>query len=430
MSPFQFIVTAIFVVFIVVGVAVFALFGGLVGGSSVGLVNIWGIEDQDKIDGVLNIIKQQDKSFEDVHYTQKKADTYINDVINAIASGTGPDLFFVTQEELGLMQDKITPIPFGSFSQGAFTSSFIDEGYLFLTPSGSLALPFIVDPLVMYWNRDLFAGAGVAVPPTQWTDLFTLAPKITSLDASANIRKSTIAMGEWTNVVHAKRILSAILIQGGDKIVTRAADGSLLPVFGVPPEGATENPTESIVRFYTEFANPSKTTYSWNRALPKSTDAFAAGSVAIYLGLASEYRALVERNPNLHFSVAPVPQIANGNKATYGVMTGVAIARGARNPGGALQIAAKMTSQKSIGQVVSATGLPPVRRDVNVDTSGNAVGATFVQSALISSGWVDPDRAATDAIFKRMIESVISGRLEPLGAVAQAQQEFDSLLRK
>ena len=123
-------------------------------------------------------------------------------------------------------------------SQAQFTDSFIDEGQIFLTPNGALALPFSIDPLVMYWNQDIFASAGLAKPPQYWNDFLNIAPKITSLDAGQSVAKSAVALGEWSNVTNAKAILSSLFMQAGDPIVARNAAGQLVAVFGQMPPSA------------------------------------------------------------------------------------------------------------------------------------------------------------------------------------------------
>src|SRR4029077_4237029 len=128
---------------------------------------------------------------------KKSPATYQTDLLNAMAAGTGPDLFIVSQEELGAFGDKVLIIPYNTISQATYLGSYIDEGQLFLTSQGELALPFMVDPLVMYWNRDLFASAGQAQPPQYWTDLIALSPKITSLDNSQNVKRAAVALGQW-----------------------------------------------------------------------------------------------------------------------------------------------------------------------------------------------------------------------------------------
>jgi ABC-type glycerol-3-phosphate transport system substrate-binding protein len=327
MTPFQLILTGIFAVLILLGVGIFATKNSSSGGGPVGPVTLWGTAGVDTMEALLATLRQSDKvSFESVVYVEKNPSTFTSELVNAMATGNGPDLFLVSDADVSTFADKITPIPYSAVSQRDFTDAFIDEGQLFLTTQGALALPFSVDPWIMYWNRDLFASAGVAKPPTYWNDFLDMAPRLTSLDASGNIKKSAVALGEWSNVVGAKNIMALLLLQAGDAIVVRGETGALVSVLGRTPEGVQENPAASALQFYTEFANPSKTIYSWNRSLPNSQNSFVAGDLAVYLGPASDYPTITNRNPNLHFGVALVPQIeGNAVKLTFGRLTGVAI---------------------------------------------------------------------------------------------------------
>lgn len=431
MSSFQIIVTGVFVALVVVGVGVFSLLGGFGGRGSLGPVAVWGTADQTAIDAALSSLAEstKDEFIQDIIYTQKSPATYIPELINAIAAGTGPDLIFLTQSDIGALADKIVPIPYSAMSEAEFASSYVDEGYLFVTPGGYLALPFSVDPLVMYWNRDTFTAAGLAQPPQYWNEFLTLAPKLTSLDAGSNIRRSAVAMGAWSNVANAKAILSALMMQAGDFITTRNAEGALEPLLGAKPGSASTPPAADALRFYTDFANPSKVTYSWNRALPNSSTAFVSGETAVYFGFASEYRSISERNPNLRFGVALLPQLQGASaRITSGAITGLAVARGAKNPQGALAAAQTLSSAAGAAAVARALELPPARRDVRTDTSASAAASVFVQSALMSRSWADPNRQGTDELFKVMIESVTSGRATPEQAVFEAAEALRQLL--
>ena len=423
MSNFQLIALVLFGFFILLGVGVFAAFGGLLGGSSVGPVTIWGTLDSNMVNTMIGTLRSSDKTFANVRYIQKDPATYSSDLVNAMASGQGPDLFLIPQDQVVSFANKINPVPYSAVSQAQFTGSFIDEGQIFLTQNGALALPFTIDPLVMYWNRDLFAGAGLAQPPQYWSDFLTIAPKLTSLDSGSNVHQSAVALGTWKNIDHAKAILSALFMQAGDSIVSRDPSGNLIPVLGTMPTNAPANPAESALRFYTEFANPGKTTYSWNNALPASGTAFVNGSVGAYFGFASEYSTIAARNPNLSFGVATLPQLqGNTTHITFGQITGVAISRTAANPSGALLVAEHLTGQAAISLLAQQIFLPPVRRDVVIDTSSNAAAAIFVQSSLIARAWLDPSPAATDTVFQNMVNEVLSGAQEPASAIAEASQ--------
>lgn len=429
MSTFQIFVLGIFSALILIGVGVFAAFGGVLGGGSVGPVTIWGTLDKAAAEGVIEALKGANKALESVTYVEKTEATYKTELINAMASGSGPDLILLSGEDLTEFSDKVLTIPYGVVSQGSYLASYVDEAQLFLTPDGTLALPFTLDPLVMYWNRDLLASSGIASPPSLWSEFLTLAPKITSIDAGSRVQKSAVALGEWRNIPHAKDILATLFLQVGDTIVARDSAGAPLVTFTEEPDGAAAGRAESALRFYTEFANPSKTSYSWNRGLPQADDAFVAGDVAMYFGFASEYARLAERNPNLRFGAALLPQIDKTSpRATFGRITGLAIPRSAANTEGALAVAQVLSGKSGVGLISGALSLPPVRRDVAVDTAGNATAGVFVQSALIARGWLDPAPGKTDPVFQTMIESVVSGKLTPAGAVDEGAQALNELV--
>lgn len=421
------IVIGVFAALTMLGVGVFAAFGGAFGSQNVGQVVVWGTLDDAAMGQLLQTLQGSDKTFQNVQYVRKDPRTYNQDLVNAIAAGTGPDLFMLTPENLGSFADKVQVIPYSAVSQSTFVNAYLDEAGVFQTSQGALALPFLIDPLVMYYNRDLLSSAGVGQPPSTWDDFLVLAPKITSLDASQNVAQSAVALGTWDNIAHAKEILSTLIMQAGDPMVVPGSRG-FMSVFGQTPAQAPENPAASALRFYTEFANPGKTSYSWNRALPNSTQAFVSGDLAVYFGYASELPVLAQENPNLHFSVAPLPQLSGASvRITYGNLTGLAISRTAHNPQGALVMAEKLASQQASAAAMQAFNLPPVRRDVGVNTSASAAMQVFAASALISRGWFDPSAAATDAIFKGMVNSVITGANDPASAVNEAAQEFMAL---
>ncbi len=427
-SNFQIIVLGVCTALIVVGVGVFASFGGFLGGKSVGKVVVWGTIDAEVMGRVISELGLQDKTFQDVTYVEKSPTKYQSELVNAMANGTAPDLFVAASEDIVDFSDKILTIPYNNYSQSLFLSSFIDESEVFLTKTGVLALPLTIDPLVMYWNRDLFASAGIASPPQYWNDFITLSPKITSIEIGSSVKKSAIALGEWRNIAHAKAILATLFMQAGDPIIKKSDQG-LTVALGMTPAGYKEAPAESALRFYTEFANPSKTSYSWNRALPLSTNTFVVGDLGAYFGFASENSSLAERNPNLHFSMALLPQISKtATRMTFGQMTGLAIPRAAKNVTGALIVARGLTGKSASVMLSKAIKLPSPRRDVTPDTSNDASAAVMSQSALIARTWLDPDTEATDKLFQTMIESVISGKLQPGAAVLDASRELSTLI--
>jgi len=322
--------------------------------------------------------------------------------------------------------DKVVPIPYSTFSERTFKDTFVEEGELFLSPTGALALPFTIDPLVMYWNRDVFSSASLALPPKLWGEFADLAVTLTEKDTRLNITKSALAFGEFTNIVNAKEILSALIFGAGNPITSRGPEG--IRTVLSDKLGATLFPAQVALDFYTQFSNPAKTVYSWNRALPSSKNFFTSGDLAIYIGFASELSDIYRKNQNLNFDVAPLPQARDARvKTTYGTMQGIAILRTSPYIADAYSVAGILVSSENLALFSEVTGLPPVLRDLLANKPTNPIQVVFYNAALQARGWLDPEPMKTSAIFKDMIESLSSGRLKTSEAVRKAHSEIELL---
>ena len=242
-------------------------------------------------------------------------------------------------------------------------------------------------------------------------------------------------MGDYANVNNAKAILSLLILQAGNPIVGVDQNGNWIATLGGGNNDAVV--AENALSFYTQFADPTSATYSWNSALQSSQDMFIANQLALYFGFASEYNILSQKNPNLDFDVAPVPQLSksqngqlqgSGQYTTYGNLYAFAIMRQSPNTSTALSDILMLTSQTAAGLWSSFTGLPSARLDSLSANPANSIEPVFNQSALWSRGWIDPNTTATDQIFQTMVTSVTSGQSDSTGAINTAQSALTAAL--
>lgn len=427
-SIFQTVLLAAFGAFAIAGILIFAFVVGGGGGSGIGEVQVWGTFDETAINTVMRQLSDGDARFKSIRYTQKEAATYQEDLTEALAAGTGPDLFFITAEYAYKNAAKITPIPYAGISREQFESTFVEAADPFLGAGGVLAVPVGVDPLLLYWNKDLLGSAGIAQPPRFWAELYDIAAKVTKRSQSNVVQKSAVSFGEYQNVNHAKGILSALIMQAGGSIVSTDSSGKLIPAL-VPRGSNAQQATESAIRFYTEFSNPTKSFYSWNRALPESRSAFTAGDLALYLGPSSEMALLRRMNPNLNFAATSTPQVRGGARLlTTGETYGLAIARTGKNQQGALTAAFLLAAPEASSALSVALGIPSARRDVLSQVIASGQNALPAREALIVYSWIDPDPQKTSEIFRDMIQDVTSGALRITEAVQRADQGLGLLL--
>lgn len=425
MSKFQIILLVVFGAFIVIGVILFSQNRG--GSASAAKLTVWGSLSAYDFNNLLNtsgLSKDDSLTFT---YVEKSASRLSSDFTEALAVGSGPDLIILPVDSLMKNKNKLLLVPNESVRQADFSSTFIKEGELFRTSLGTYALPMYVDPMVLYWNRDMLAKASLAVPPVYWDQIYEYIKKLNTKDAAGNITQTTLALGEARNIPNAKEILSLLMLQAGSTIVTNINEtmrSSLL-------EGANgaQAPAVSALEFYTQFANPQKSFHSWSRSQTSADTHFTSLKSAMYLGFASELPVLKAKNPTMDIAISPVPQSrASERTLTFGRLYGVAIARGSKNPSGALTGALALVSQSSAKTLASITPLIPARRDILSNPPTDPAGFTFYGASLQSTGWLDPDAEKTKAIFVDMIESVTSGRARVDVAVSDGNKALSALL--
>jgi ABC-type glycerol-3-phosphate transport system substrate-binding protein len=432
MSNFQIIVISAFGLFILLAVLIFSgLIPGLsrLGGGNSGVsgtVVMWGTVPSRAMSVIVDDFNLKNKPVS-VTYIEKNKNTFDRELTEALASSVGPDLIMLPRELIYRHADKVYPISYQVFSERDFKSAFVQEGEIFLTGQSILALPFRLDPMVMYYNRDSLTNAGLPLPPKTWEELLAITPKLVEKDSSGNLVKNAVSFGEFANVNYAKDIIALLTMQAGNQIVERTTSG-LKSVFGSGSENSLK-PADEAVRYYTNFSNPVLPSYSWSKSQPNSRDAFLSGTLAFYFGYASELVSIRERNPHLNFDVTTVPQIKGTSaKITIGEIDGLATLKSSKNPAAAFLVENLMTESDYISKLTEQTFLPPVRRDILGNKPGDAYMNVFFDSALMSRGWIDPSPSETNAIFGELIENVVSGRLRISEAVTNADGQIARLL--
>jgi ABC-type glycerol-3-phosphate transport system substrate-binding protein len=390
---------------------------------------MWGTLPADSFNSFVSQYFNENSLKYNLNYVQKETADFDRDLVEALASKSGPDAIILPEDLIVRYSNKVYPIPYTTLSELQFKNTFIQEGELFLKQDGIMALPFTIDPLVMYWNRDIFNNAGITKVPTTWAEISALVSKMTKKDQNKNILSSAVALGEYRNINNAKEILSAIFLQLGNPIISVDSSGNYVGVFK-QDFGLNTSPASLALGFYTNFSNPSKAEYSWNRSLPNSLNAFTNGDLAIYFGFASEYLKIKEKNPNLSFAVAVMPQTAQAKVySTFGNMLGFAILNGSSDPAGAYAVITSLTSAKAFPYWSDIFNLPSARRDILGQAEQSAVKQVFNTSAILSKGWFDPDYNQTSTIFQDMVESYTTGRESLSDVVTTASDRLDKLLK-
>lgn len=407
--PFELTLIIIFVLAALIGVFVISnRTGGSNGPTSVigTSFSIWGTVDAEPVNAFLKEMANTDKSLGVIRYRQIDPRSFESELVNAIAEGNSPELILVPHTFLVSLRTKLQSIPFTTVPERTFRDTYVDGAGIFMLSDGIYGYPFAVDPLVMYWNRDLFSSGGLAQPPKTWESFLNeTAPALTRRDSQFEITQSAVAMGEYANVRHAKEILAMLFLQAGSTMVDEQNQAYKVTLnkntaTGIPP-------AEAVIAFYTQFSSPSKAQYSWNRAKPEDRRSFVQGSLAMYFGMGSERVALELENANLNFDMAEVPQGSGATvRRNYGEFYAFAIPRGAKNQRGAFTVAQLFGfNAQNADMLRKGLGMAPVHRSLIGSSSSDIYESILGQAALVARGWLDPDPEGSNGVFRQMIES-------------------------
>lgn len=429
-KTFQIIFLGSFVFMIILGFLAFSGKLPLPGNKkdiNYGTVTLWGSVPQSVMVPIVgDVLKNQPVR---IVYVEKKEKTIDEDLVEALASGTGPDMVILTQEKILKLLNKIRPIPYETVTQRDFKNSYIELAELFTQKDGIVAMPVAIDPLVMYWNRDIFTNAGVTTPPQSWSQFYELTKKITIRQSSGNITQSLVAFGTFSNINNAKSIISALFLQAGQPIVAPTGQGTFRASLNETTTGGASPAGDALV-FYTEFARSDKSAYSWNRSLPSSRNAFEAGDLALYFGFASEYEGIRAKNPHLNFDVTTIPQKDQASKRmTLGNVYGAAILKNSKNPNGAVYAAQLLSTREATKVLSEGLGVAPVHRSTLAERTTDPIRSVVNDSAVIARSWYDPAPEDTDLLFANMIENINSGRHTTLQALNILESNMQNLIR-
>jgi len=427
-TKFQGILLALFLIAAVGSVLSFAVFGNR-GRNDVAVepIVVWGTLDEQAVNNFLRTLRSNGVDLNMTYYGVSEAG-FDQALIEALAGNRGPDAIFLPENMIVRYRDKIVPTSYETLSVRSFKDTYLEGTELFLRFNGVFGNPVLIDPLVMYWNRDLFSTHGVVSPPDTWNDLLTIVPVLRVKDAQGAIVKAGASLGTYDNIVHAKDIIATLLLQTENPLVAGDVNGSLQSVFN-DKTSIAQAPAVSALIFYTGFSDPLKAYYTWNSGLSNSRDMFTAGDSALYFGFASEVQAIRARNPNLNFDVAMLPQtLGSNNVRVFGHMYSfVPLATVHYDRTVALM---NMISSRDIARSLSEwLSMAPARKDLISESQSDPYKAVMYRSALSARSWLDPNRGETEKVFKRLIDTITSGKLRLEEAVNRADTEIDGLIR-
>jgi len=361
-------------------------------------------------------------------YTEKGIDDYESNLINALASGNGPDIFSINNSWLPKYIDKIAPAPDNVFTYKDYSDAFVDVAAQDFTKDNKVyGTALSVDSIALYYNKDILGTVGIATPPKTWNDLSLDVRKITRQDQTGYFSRSGVAIGTSQNVDRSADILYLMMLQAG--AIPWSADG-LNPQFAqqVQKNGNYISPGQTALDFYTSFANPNSANYTWNTRSDYSIDAFANGRAAMLYSYSYARQLILAKAPNLNFGVAPVPQENLDDPAVnYSNFFGEVVNKQSKNADVAWDFLKFITSKDSLDKFYATNKQASSRRDLIEKQINDPEIGVFAHANLTAKSFYKPDEGKQDAIFTGMIDNVILKGMRIPDALNQAESQATTL---
>jgi len=365
-------------------------------------------------------------------YSKKNVENYEKDLLNALAAGTGPDIFSIHNSWLPEYEDKIASAPDKVFTLKQYKDAFVDAAVEDFTKDNKIfGVPLSVDSLALYYNKDLLGTARVAVPARTWQELSDQVGLIAKKDTKGYFTNSAVPLGLSKNVNRAVDIYYLFMLQLG------FSPGGLKGDYGASlsqqaqKNGQTFTPAKDALDFYTSFADPKSGNYNWNSRSDYSIDAFVNGRSAYLYSYAYTRATIAQKSPNLRYDVAQVPQFdLDSPSLTFANYWGEVVSKQSKNSAAAWDFLKFISSKEALDKYYAAHKQPASRKDlIELQIQDPEIGV-FAAGNLNARSFYRPAQEKFDSIIGQMIDDTVLKGLSFEEAVSRAEQQISTILRE
>jgi multiple sugar transport system substrate-binding protein len=413
----------------VVLILIFVVFKVLTSSSQspTGTITWWGLwEDPVVVKPLIDSYQSQHSGIK-INYIKQSPQDYRERLTSSLAKGSGPDIFAFHNSWVPMFRSSLDALPAAVMNPADFAKTFYPIASSDLTSGASIVgIPLEYDALTLYINQDIFDKAG-KTPPTSWDDFRSIAKSLTVKDDQGVITQAGAAMGRTENVDHWPEILALLMLQNGVDL------GS--------PTGSN---AQGALTFFTLF---STTDGVWDATLPSSTQAFAAGKLAMYI--APSWRAfdILQMNPNLRFKTFPIPQLPKDSPSqpdiTYATYWAQGVWSGSSHKAAAWDFLKFLSTQDSLTKLYQnesktrSFGEPYPRTDMTSLLSSHPIAGSVISQAPGATSWYLDSRTFDGptginsqmiSYFGDAVNAVANGTTTPDKALVTAAQGIQQVL--
>ena len=329
---------------------------------------------------------------------------YETKLTQAAKSNTLPDLFMLKSDWVPRYRSYMKSSPNEVFKLEDYKKTFapvVNEDLIY--DNQIYAVSYGLPTLGLYYNTDKYSAQGIAETPATWQDLLNVNSKLVSKQGNG-LLSSGIALGT-PNITSASSILPLLMIQNGavmtDTPPTKAT-------FEKPGEGNYPSSSKAL-DFYTSFAKPNKSSYSWSDGFGNDIKAFEQGKTAMIMDFSYRYPTIKREAPSLNYKTAKSPQVNTSSPTNYTVYWVEGVSKSTKYPEVAWDFYNFMTSYEIMNLYSTSTYKPASRLDLAKAQEQDGVLGPFAAQVPTAKSYYKGNIAATDTAILQMINTALTG---------------------
>ncbi|WIY52071.1 sugar ABC transporter substrate-binding protein [Devosia sp. YIM 151766] len=351
-----------------------------------------------------------------VDYRILQFDEIVNETLRAYATGNAPDIVSLDNPDFALFSSRGA---FLDITDMAANSDIINPDVYFEGPLNSVSwdgrlygVGKYTDTIGVFYNKDMFAAAGIENPPQTWAEFEEYARKLSNPDTG--VYGATLSARG--NEEGTFQFLPVIQMSGGgyENVNTEGARNWLSMVKGMIDDGVLSQDVLSLGQ--------------WD-----STGTFNSGNAAMAISGPWEIDRMVE-DADFDWGVTLLPTFGEGD-ARSSALGGfnLGIMSTTKHPEEAFKVLEYFVSQDD--RLFPEFGYLPTRGDVELPASGiakkDAALAVFQEQLKYAQPrgphpeWQKISKAIYDAE-----QAALTGQMTPDQALSQAQASIDTIIKK
>lgn len=358
----------------------------------------------------------------EIEITNIPSGEYDKILSSAAARNELPDLFMMKSDWLPRYKNYLKPAPKQIFSIDDYKKTFAPVVAKDLIFNNEVyAVSYGVPTLGLFYNADKYNSAGISNPPSDWTALLEASSKLTKKQGGG-LLESGIAMGT-ANIADASSTMPLLMIQNGATMTDTPPTKATFQ----DPDASNYPSSSKALDFYTSFAKPNKSSFSWSDGFGDSVTAFAQGKTAMIIDYPFRYGQIKAISPSLNYKTAKVPQVNTSNPINYTEFWAEGVNKSTAYPDVAWDFYNFMTSYEIMNMYSVPTLKPASRLDLAKAQEQDSVIGPFAAQVPTAQDYYKGNNNKSDAAILEMINTALSGFDSAIAVRGASQKVSESI---